>query len=70
MMESVFKITGMSCSHCASRVQKAVQDLYGVENCEVNLMTERMIVRYDKSKTGFETFKSAVESIGYGVEPM
>lgn len=69
-MESIFKITGMSCSHCAAHVQKAVQDLYGVENCEVNLTTEKLIVRYDKSKIGYEAFKSAVESAGYGLLPV
>lgn len=70
MMEGVFKISGMSCGHCAAHVQKAVQELNGVENCEVNLTTEKMIVRYDESKTGYESFKSAVESIGYGLQPI
>ena len=39
-----FKVTGMSCSACSSRVEKAVSKLSNVESCSVNLITNSMIV--------------------------
>ncbi|MBO4423617.1 MAG: heavy-metal-associated domain-containing protein, partial [Clostridia bacterium] len=34
-----YKVTGMSCAACSSRVEKAVSGLDGVTECSVNLLT-------------------------------
>ena len=58
-----YTITGMSCSACSSRIEKAVSSLSGVKNCSVNLLTNSMTVEGDVSSY---TVISAVETAGYG----
>ena len=44
-----FSVTGMSCAACSARVEKAVKNVEGVENCSVNLLTNSMGVSGDAS---------------------
>ncbi|HLR54865.1 MAG TPA: cation transporter, partial [Pseudogracilibacillus sp.] len=41
------KVNGMSCAHCVSKVEKALQGLQGVEKAKVNLKKETAKVKYD-----------------------
>jgi copper chaperone len=68
MAEKTYKVKGMSCGHCVMHVKNAVEELVGVENCDVNLPNESMTVRFDDSKINFTDFKAAVEEAGYGLE--
>ena len=52
MKEERYNISGMSCAACSASVQRVVSKLDGVESCEVNLVTEKMTVVYDETKTG------------------
>lgn len=58
-----YDITGMSCAACSARVQKAVSAVEGVEDCQVNLLTNSMTV---KGTADSQTIISAVHSAGYG----
>ncbi len=58
-----FKVSGMSCAACSSRVEKAVSSLEGVSSCYVNLLTGDMGV---EGTADAETVISAVEAAGYG----
>ena len=58
-----FNITGMSCSACSSRVEKAVSSLPGVSACSVNLLTNSMTVEGNVSA---QTVIEGVEKAGYG----
>ena len=62
MMEK-YKVTGMSCAACSSRVERAVGGLEGVRSCSVNLLTGDMSVEGDVS---CETVIAAVIKAGYG----
>ena len=53
----------MSCASCSSRVEKAVSKLENVEKCNVNLLTNSMVV--EGSATDEEIIK-AVKDAGYG----
>ncbi|MCL1821034.1 MAG: cadmium-translocating P-type ATPase [Oscillospiraceae bacterium] len=66
MEKHTLKIQGMACAACSVRVEKAIGTLDGVENCSVNLATERMTVIYDPSKIKISAIKENVEKIGYG----
>lgn len=59
-----FKITGMSCASCSSRVEKAVSAVEGVTLCEVNLLTNTLTVDGDVSD---ESIIKVVRDAGYGV---
>lgn len=69
MTEKSFHVTGMTCAVCATHVQKSVEKLDGVEAGSVNLATEKLTVRYDEDRLGFDDLKIAVENAGYGLEP-
>lgn len=58
----VFKIEGMTCNHCVMNVEKAIRDVLGVKDVEVNLAGGTARVEGEFS---VEEIKSAVESIGY-----
>ena len=61
-----YNVTGMSCSACSARVEKAVSKVDGVSTCQVNLLTNAMMVDGTASR---EDIISAVEKAGYGASP-
>jgi len=67
MKDSIYLVSGMTCSACSAHVQRAVSKLDGVASAEVNLATETLRVQYDESKVGFEDMKAVVENAGYGL---
>ncbi|MCR4642414.1 MAG: heavy metal translocating P-type ATPase, partial [Lachnospiraceae bacterium] len=58
-----YRVTGMSCAACQSRVEKAVSAVEGVESCAVSLLTNTMGVEGSASP---EAVIAAVEAAGYG----
>ena len=65
MIERTYKVSGMSCGHCVKRVKNAVEELPGVERCDVDLNSATMCVGFDGDKVSFEDMKEAVEEAGY-----
>ncbi len=68
MTQAQYKVTGMSCAACSASVQRVVSRLKGVENCEVNLVTEKMTVRFNEDAVSYEEIKKTVEKAGFGLE--
>lgn len=68
MTDEVYHIGGMSCAACSASVQRVVSRLSGVELCEVNLITEKMTVRYDESLVTTEDFYRVVGKAGFSIE--
>ena len=68
MKQEQYNISGMSCAACSSSVQRVVSKLNGVESCEVNLITGKMTVNFDETKTGEPDFIRVVEKAGFGIE--
>lgn len=64
-MKERFDVSGMTCASCQANVQKAVQKL-GVDDVNVNLISESMTVDYDTDKITNDDIIKAVEKIGYG----
>ena len=62
-----FDITGMTCSACSSRVEKAVGKLPGIINHSVNLLKNSMVVEFDEKLLSINEIIQAVEKAGYGV---
>ncbi len=58
-----YLVTGMSCSACVNRVEKAVSKVQGVNSCSVSLLTNSMGV--DGTASSSDIIK-AVEDAGYG----
>ena len=60
-----FKVEGMTCSACASRVERVTKKLDGVESATVNFATEKLTVSVDDDLAGYAQIKSVVEKAGY-----
>lgn len=60
-------IVGMSCASCVNKVEKAIWNLKGVLDVNVNLATERAIVEYLLGVLSFKEIKNAIEAEGYKV---
>ncbi len=69
-MKRNFDVTGMSCASCSAHVEKSVSKVSGVQEVQVNLLTNSMTVVYDDSVTSDDAIVSAVEKAGYGACPL
>ena len=63
----IIQIEGMSCMHCAKKVENTLKELKGVKNVTVNLEEKKATVVM-KQEISEETLKNAVEELGYEVE--
>lgn len=65
-MKKDFKVTGMTCAACSSRVERVLNKMEGVTKAEVNLATEDLHVDYDDSKLNTQDIIGKIEKAGYG----
>ncbi len=65
-MHQKFHVTGMSCSACSAKVERSVRKLSGVEQVNVNLLTNSMTVDFDASAVTPERIVETVAHAGYG----
>ncbi|MCI8397230.1 MAG: heavy-metal-associated domain-containing protein [Clostridia bacterium] len=49
-MKSKFKIKGLDCANCANDLERAIQKLDGIENANINFITQKMDLEYDEEK--------------------
>ena len=61
------EIEGMSCMHCAKKVEDSLKALKGVKNVTVNLEEKKATVVM-KQEIANETLKNVVEELGYEVK--
>ena len=67
MSNTTLDIGGMSCAACASRIEKMVQKLVGVNTVNVNLATEKLFVEYDEKQVSLDKIKNIITNLGYEV---
>ncbi|MED4403806.1 heavy metal translocating P-type ATPase [Metabacillus fastidiosus] len=60
-----FDIIGMTCAACATRVEKGLNKLEGVNKATVNFALERASVEYNPSAVTISEMRKQVEKIGY-----
>ena len=60
----VVQVEGMSCNHCKANVEKALRQLEGVTDVEVDLQTGRCVLH---GQTTAAEARQAVEAIGFTV---
>lgn len=59
-----FRISGMTCTSCSSRVQRKLNKVPGV-SATVNFATETAQVSYDSSQVSVEELMTVIENAGY-----
>jgi copper chaperone len=65
-MDATLKVKGMSCQHCVMSVTKALSQLDGVKNVQVDLAKGE--VRFDNTKeVASSRIAKAIEEAGYEV---
>ena len=67
-IQKSFIIEGMSCASCAQTIEKAVNQVSGVDQASVNLATEKMIVSYDPTVLTAGEIITAVSDAGYSAK--
>jgi len=65
-MKKKILIEGMSCGHCVNHARKALSELNGVTNVEVDLATKLAIIETSVDVKD-EDIKFAIEDVGYDV---
>ena len=65
--ESQFQITGMTCAACATRIEKGLKKMEGVEDANVNLALEKATVKYDPEVMKSTDIQKKVRDLGYDV---
>ena len=68
-MKQIFDVTGMTCSACSSRVEKAAKEIPGVSKVAVNLLKNSMDLDYDGDPATLTAVREAVNKAGYDTVP-
>ena len=65
MSHYVLNVTGMTCDHCASSIEKALRGMSGVQNVKVSYAEGKAWVETEATVSG-ETIVAAIKANGYG----
>lgn len=63
-----FNITGMTCAACATRIEKRLNKLDGVDKATVNFALETVLVEYNPEQISIPEMKEAIKKLGYALE--
>ncbi|OGU00124.1 MAG: copper-translocating P-type ATPase [Geobacteraceae bacterium GWC2_48_7] len=64
-MTTTFKITGMSCSSCAARIEKKISSLDGISSAVVNFATGELTAVHDQAIISAQDIGIQVTELGY-----
>ena len=65
-MKKTLSIEGMSCGHCTSRVEKALNELEGIKVISVSVEDKNAVIELKENITD-KVLKEAIEDIGFDV---
>jgi copper chaperone len=65
MKTSRLQVSGMTCGHCQSAVEKALRNQPGVRSATVHLESGAAEVEYDERAVATEQLVAAIEEEGY-----
>jgi len=65
--KEIYKVTGMSCTSCASRVEKILAKTNGIENVTVNHLDSTAKIIYNKKKITPVRMNKILSEVGYGL---
>ncbi|GEN86235.1 MULTISPECIES: heavy metal translocating P-type ATPase [Oceanobacillus] len=66
--EVTLPIEGMTCAACATRIEKGLKRVKGVEDANVNFAIEKSTIHYNPEQTSVEAFEKKIEQLGYHVQ--
>ncbi|MGX7025980.1 copper chaperone CopZ [Vagococcus hydrophili] len=65
MTKQKIKIDGMSCGHCVGKIEKAVNELEGVEKIKVKLKEAEAKIKFDETKIPLDKVMEVITELGY-----
>ncbi|OBZ10599.1 copper-translocating P-type ATPase [Bacillus sp. FJAT-27264] len=63
--QTTLQITGMTCSACATRIEKGLSKMEGVSRANVNLALEQATVGFDPKVAGLPEIEEKIRALGY-----
>lgn len=66
--ERTYRVSGMTCSHCAASVREEVGEIAGIEVLDVDPGSGRLVVAGEAADSQ-DAIRAAVEAAGYTVAP-
>lgn len=63
--KDIFVIEGMHCSSCSNKIEKNLNNLSGISNCSVNLVSNELFVSYDENEVESEKIIELIDNLGY-----
>jgi P-type Cu+ transporter len=67
LKETNLQISGMTCAACATRIEKGLNKLDGIETATVNLALEKSAIKYNPDKLKVEDIEKKIRDLGYDV---
>ncbi len=68
-MHKTFKLSGLDCASCALSIENALDQLNGVQDCEVQEKDNLLLVDFDEAKVSADQVLAAVRDAGFDAEP-
>lgn len=63
-----YRVTGMDCSSCAAKIEKAARSVGGVEEVKVSIASQIMTLRVNAAATHLPDVERAVTQLGYQLD--
>jgi copper chaperone len=67
MTQITLSVPDISCGHCKSSIEGALQPLEGVESAAVSIEDRNVAISYDDSSVDIDAFIAAIDEQGYEV---
>ena len=67
MTQITLSVPDISCGHCKSSIEGALQPLDGVESASVSIDDRNVAISYDDSSVDVDAFIAAIDEQGYEV---
>ena len=67
LLTITFKISGMSCTSCAQKIEKKLKHIDGVAQVSINFAMEKATVKYNPSAVSQTELKKSIRDLGYEV---
>jgi len=64
--KEIYKVTGMSCTSCASRVERILAKINGIEEVTVNHIDSTARIIYNKKIISPVKMNKILSEVGYG----
>jgi Cd2+/Zn2+-exporting ATPase len=62
-----WRVSGMDCASCATKIRAVVERLPGVSDVKVAIMAEKLTLKLEPGTTSREKIEAAVVKLGYGI---